>query len=238
MKLFVTDYDNTLFIDEINIKKNIEKLNELKSNGYYIVISTGRSIPSIKEKIDLYNIPFDYLSCADGSIIYDNHYNTIKLYALDNNIIQEIVRVKKNLICDEIQISYEQGYNNILNLTKPITGFNFVIHENNIKKNTIDTFNDIKTKFPNYNYVIYTHLPYTYYCIKAKNVNKAYGINFLSEYLNIDKKDIFVIGDSDNDIEMLQEFNGVCVKNSTDEVQKICKKSYNQVFEYINEILK
>ena len=67
MKLFVTDYDNTLYIDEESMKLNIQKLNELKKQDYIIVISTGRSISSIKEKILEYNIPFDYINCADGS---------------------------------------------------------------------------------------------------------------------------------------------------------------------------
>ena len=79
MKLFVTDYDNTLYFDEESMKLNIEKLNALKEKDYIILISTGRSIPSIKEKIKKYDIPFDYVNCADGSLLYDKNFHLIKL---------------------------------------------------------------------------------------------------------------------------------------------------------------
>ena len=91
MKLFVTDYDNTLYIDSESIEKNVKKLQELQENNFYIVISTGRSLPSIKEKIKEHNIPFDFLTCADGSIIYDKNYNLLKFYEIKKEIINEVI---------------------------------------------------------------------------------------------------------------------------------------------------
>ena len=82
MKLFVTDYDGTLFVDEISIKENIKMLLELKKKNIKIVINTGRSYPSIKNQLDTYSIPYDYLICADGSILYDDIGNILKLYEL------------------------------------------------------------------------------------------------------------------------------------------------------------
>ena len=32
MKLFVTDYDDTLYTNDISIKKNIEEINKLRKN--------------------------------------------------------------------------------------------------------------------------------------------------------------------------------------------------------------
>ena len=238
MKLFVTDYDNTLFIDDVSILENIKMIKELQKNNFYVVISTGRSLPSIKEKIKEYNIPFDYLTCADGSIIYDKNNEIIKFYEIKKDIINEIINYKNQITHEEIQISYENGYSNLLDLSKKISGINIVIHNSTITDKTNSLFNDLKTKFPSYNYLVYNHDPYSFYCIKQKNVSKAKGIEFLSEYLNIKRENIYVIGDSDNDLEMLIEYNGVCVKNSTEEVLKVCKKSYNQVYDFINEILK
>ena len=79
MKLFVTDYDGTLYTDEVSIKENITMLKKLQKNNIKVVISTGRSYPSIKELVDLHKIPYDYLSCADGSIIYDDRIKEILL---------------------------------------------------------------------------------------------------------------------------------------------------------------
>ena len=237
MKLFVTDYDNTLFINEESLKENIKKLKELQQNNYYVVISTGRSLPSIKEKIQNYNIPFDYLTCADGSIIYDKNYQLIKFYEIKKDIINEIINFKNNVLYEEMQIAYKNGYSNILDSNKEIAGINIVIHNNNINNKTLNLFNKLKEKYPNYNYLIYNHIPYSYFCVKQKDVSKAMGIKFLKNYLKINDNDIFVIGDSDNDLEMLKEFNGVCVANSTDNVLKLCKRKYNNVSDYINQLL-
>jgi len=237
MKLFVTDYDNTLYIDEESMKLNIQKLNELKKQDYIIVISTGRSIPSIKEKILEYNIPFDYINCADGSILYDNKFQLLKSFELKKEIINEIINFKNNISYEEMQVSYIDGYSNILDLSKEISGINIVIHNNNITDKTKTLFNNLKQKYPDYNYLVYNHIPYSYFCIKQKGVSKAKGITFLKEHLNIRDKDIYVIGDSENDIEMLKEYNGVCVDNSYDEVLKLCKKHYKNVSDYINELL-
>lgn len=238
MKLFVTDYDNTLYIDNDSIKENIKKLHELQENNFYIVISTGRSLPSIKEKIKEYNIPFDYVTCADGSIIYDKNYNLIKFYELNKEIINEVINFKNSINYEEMQVSYENGYSNPLDLNKKISGINIVIYNSNITDKTINLFNKIKENFPNYNYLIYNHEPYSYFCVKQKDVSKAYGITFLKNYLNIKDNDIYVIGDSDNDLEMLKEYNGVCVNNSTKEVLNTCNKHYLTVSDYINDILK
>ena len=238
MKLFVTDYDNTLYIDEDSIKENIKKLHELPENNFYIVISTGRSLPSIKEKINEYNIPFDYVTCADGSIIYDKNYNLIKFYELNKEIINEVINFKNSINYEEMQVSYEDGYSNLLDLNKKISGINIVIYNSNITDKTINLFNKIKEDFSNYNYLIYNHEPYSYFCVKQKDVSKAYGITFLKNYLNITDNNIYVIGDSDNDLEMLKEYNGVCVNNSTKEVLNTCDKHYLNVSDYIKDILK
>ena len=54
---------------------------------------------------------------------------------------------------------------------------------------------------------------------------------------NVDKQNIFAIGDSYNDIEMIKNFNGFCVSNAEKEVKNISIKEYPSVSELINVIL-
>ena len=97
MKMFVTDYDETLYLNDVDIKKNIKKLKELQKNNYIIVISTGRSYPSIKNQINNFKIPYDYVSCADGSIVYDNNENIIHLSIMNKEIIPIIQNFYKKV---------------------------------------------------------------------------------------------------------------------------------------------
>ena len=98
---FVTDYDNTLYVNDNELKNAIKELNRIREKDIKVVISTGRSIRSIKNEVIKHNIPFDYLSCADGSLIYDNNYNLIKEHHMDKDIIKEIPDAKLYLVSSD-----------------------------------------------------------------------------------------------------------------------------------------
>ena len=49
---------------------------------------------------------------------------------------------------------------------------------------------------------------------------------------------MYLIGDSSNDVEMLKDFKGVGMKNSCQEVLKVVKKTYREVSDYLDEIMK
>ena len=75
MKLLVSDFDDTFYTDDINVLKNIKELEKYKKNNLFM-LSSGRSFNSLKKMCLKYNIPYDYLSCCDGSILYDKNNNT------------------------------------------------------------------------------------------------------------------------------------------------------------------
>lgn len=54
---------------------------------------------------------------------------------------------------------------------------------------------------------------------------------------NINKNNIFTIGDSFNDLEMLENFNGFCMKNSGEFVKSKIKNKCTSVAELIDKII-
>ena len=65
----------------------------------------------------------------------------------------------------------------------------------------------------------------------AFGVNKGEALKWLSNYLNIDKKETIAIGDNYNDESMIKEAGlGCCVKYANDDIKKIsnyiCEKDY------------
>ena len=161
---------------------------------------------------------------------------------MEKDIIKEIPNLIKNVTYEEIQYSYDTGYENYLDLTRNISSINLVIFEKYLTKELRDKWEDLKKRFPNYNYLNYKNFysvtqSYIYYlCIKNKDVSKSKGIEFLANYLNIDKDDIYVIGDSDNDYEMIYDYHGVCVENATDSIKKISKHIYKKISDYLKEL--
>ena len=237
MKLLVTDYDGTLFINELDLKNNINYLNMWKKLGNKIMISTGRSYPSIKNQVDIYNIPYDYLSCADGSIIYDKDGNILEMFIMDSKIIKDFQKFYNNLNYEEIQFVYPTGYSNkLINITN-ILGINICISTQNYTKEIVDSFILMSKDYPDYSFLNYMHPNFSYLCVKPNGINKSSTINYLKNNLGINDNNIYVIGDSDNDYEMIKNYGGVAMNTSCQSVLNIATRVYSSVSEYIEEII-
>ena len=146
MKLFITDYDGTLLIDELSLSINRNKLLELHNLGFIIVISTGRCFDSIKKQIEKYNLYYDYLHCADGSIIYNKNDELILFNEIKHDIINEILLLKDRINVKEIQISYPKEYKNLYNKNDKIAGINLVVKSEFLDMNFVNEFLNLKKK--------------------------------------------------------------------------------------------
>jgi len=239
MKLFITDYDGTLYIDDNKIKENNKALKKLQNNDFKIIISTGRSYPSIKNQVDIHNIYYDYLSCADGSILYDKNGVIIKSFYMNQKIIEPFQKFYENLPFEEIQFSYPEGYSNILkDDNSKLLGINICLSTINYTKEIVDKFLDMSKDYPEYNFLNYMHPNFSYLCIKPKGITKSSTISYLMKKYNVSLNDVYVIGDSYNDYEMIRDYNGVAMTTSCQEVLDIVNKKYKSVKDYINDILK
>ena len=50
MKVLVSDYDKTFYVNEFDIKKNIKTVQEFRNLGNIFIIATGRSYLDFKKK--------------------------------------------------------------------------------------------------------------------------------------------------------------------------------------------
>ena len=200
------------------------------------MISTGRSYPSIKEQINKYHIIYDYVSCGDGSLLYDNKGNIIKYFELNKDIIKDIQTFYQNLNYEEIQFSYQDGYSNILK-ENILLGINIVFSNELLTNDIKKDFLALKKKLHHYDFLIYEQAKYSFLCVKPENISKAFTIDLLCQKLKIKKDDVYVIGDSENDLEMIKKYNGVGMKNAFPKILKVVKKAYNEVSDYIDEII-
>lgn len=74
--LIVSDYDGTLKKDENieKLKKNLKILRSFLTDDLNIMVSTGRLYKSIRSEADKFEIPFNYMSCANGNILFDENF--------------------------------------------------------------------------------------------------------------------------------------------------------------------
>jgi hypothetical protein len=68
MKMFITDFDGTLYRSNHTIsKKDLNTLEMLNDNGITRVIATGRSLYSFQQALNGYTLPIDYLIFSTGA---------------------------------------------------------------------------------------------------------------------------------------------------------------------------
>ena len=130
MKLIVSDFDGTYFVDDINILKNNQYIDKFRFNNNLFMLSSGRSFKSLKEMTIKYNIKYDYLSCCDGSILYDNKDNILIKFSLNNSILKKFLSLKHFAKIERIQYSYDDDYYNERK-NNDLIGCNFVIKNEN-----------------------------------------------------------------------------------------------------------
>lgn len=235
MKILVSDYDGTFFTDEDSIKINCKAIEKFINNGNLFVLSSGRSLKSLMDKVNDYNIPYTHLACCDGSFLFDKE--KMMLYAKTishdvKDVFSDLENLKRH---KKIEYAYPDDYYQEYDRLKMLGSVAFTIEEDKINRDFLLTFKTIRKNHPEYQYDIYGYDRLFYYLIRPHGVSKASPIEYLEESLNIRKEDIYTIGDNTNDKELIRDYNGYRIGNNKDIID-VSLKEYNNVYELVDDI--
>lgn len=231
-KILISDYDNTFYINDDDIKNNMKKVKKFRDKNNIFAIATGRSYDDFNRKLKEYPIKFDYLIINQGATILDSKGNIIENYIIDNNI--------KNNLIEDLELKDQDTMFACSLLESRVSIKNNKITKVHKKYETLDIAKKMNEMInERYSKYIISYLITSVNAIEiiSSKTNKANAINKIAKIENIKKRDIFTVGDSYNDIEMIENFNGFCVTNSEKEIKDISIKEYNSVSELIDELL-
>ena len=74
--------------------------------------------------------------------------------------------------------------------------------------------------------------------IVPSGISKAGGLEFVMQYAGIKESEVYPIGDSYNDLPMIEAFNGFCVEAAPQEIKDSSSHVYLSVSDCINAFLK
>ena len=235
VKIVFTDLDSTLTISEgkidIQNKKIFEKLADI---GIPVVINTGRSIPYIIPICKQFSTS-NYVIASNGAEIY-NYLTKKVIYR--SVILEEDLKIIDDLIRKYDLLFYANGIQRrYTNKTEKSIGTIFTNYLSDINEEiaqvVIESY-DVnvmikakqeitareslkianKTKHVEEGKLLY-------YDIVNSEVSKGTAVIELCEYLNIDPAKAMAIGDSTNDIEMLDAVGyKVAVVNASDDLKE------------------
>lgn len=76
--ILASDFDNTIYVEDKNqLQENIKYI-KLWMRENIFVITTGRSYYSIYPLLVKNNIPYNYLICNNGAMVFDANNNIIE----------------------------------------------------------------------------------------------------------------------------------------------------------------
>lgn len=231
MNIVVSDYDDTFYINDSDIKENVNIVNKFMKDNLF-VIATGRSYSDFLNVRNLYNIPYNYLIINHGATIL-NEDKVIYNSCIDNEIKEKLIddleleNTEFSFACSTLdsRVSLDTS-----NLTKIQVRYNNVKKAEEINKKLLEKYSDKINTFLVCNKEAIE--------IVSSNVNKSDAIKYIAKLEKVNNSKIYTIGDSYSDIKMIKDFNGYCMTNSIKELKEIAIKEVDSVSILINEVMR
>ena len=228
MKILASDFDNTIYYldDPERNEKNFEAIRNFVAYGNIFCIITGRNYTDLKQLLSKYNVPYSYLVCEDGAKIFNNVDYCIDTTYLERKEIEKIEEILKNEGCNYY---LDDGYNPTEYLDDCVK----VVVNCNDKEEKERIVKIVKERLDVHIYASRFHVN-----IIHKTVNKKRALKTLMNIEQLDYDSLYVIGDNDNDYEMLSEFKGAVIKEHHKVLDSLQKEEFDSLSDYIEELMK
>lgn len=227
--ILISDYDGTykLSIDTIEqVLRNNCAIKRFMSKKNCFVISTGRDFKSMLSEFTTFNLKANYISCANGNILFDGKFNIINFNKITE---QQTVFLKDNYY-----------------LFEELTGYNcYGEHTNNniveyvIRYKDFDSKKKLSNLFVENRFFSYYHSPEEPLVVHlfSNLSDKVIATQIISKMENISKRNIYSIGDGYNDISIVSNYNGFAVPNANSELKKVALGVYDNVSNLSTDII-
>lgn len=227
MYLLASDFDNTLYINNNDFKNNILKIKEFINDNVF-VIATGRSYEDF-DNLTKGSVLFNYLIINHGATILKDDEIIFNQY-IENNLLEQL---KKDFDFDNLRYFACKEKIKVSIDDTEITKINICFPDNLIAKRATKYIND---KY-NGELKAYSLFHKNQIEIVSAKVDKANAIEYIRKLENLDKLDIYTVGDGYTDLLMIEEYNGYAMENSIDELKEIALKkvkSVSEIIDYLN----
>lgn len=231
-KLLASDFDCTFYLNDEDMEQNKLFVNKFMNLGNYFVIATGRSYSAFLNVLNRFQFNYNYVILNHGSTIVDKNNQILFNTAISNDILSLL---EKDLDLDNCEKFFCcSGIESGLNFThKDLTKIH--VKYDSIER-SLHMANIINEKYGDYVTAYFMNTDFIE--IISNKTSKAAAIYWLMDYCGkIDKSNVYTIGDSYSDMEMVSEFNGFCIRGSVPELKSIANDEYNSVSLLLKDII-
>lgn len=253
MKVLASDYDGTLRVAAYVSEEDKQAIHEFRTKGNHFGIVTGRSIESLKDEINANQLEYDFIITNNGGVIYDKDLQLLQCLYMDFDKALDIITYIKTLDCvsyvindgyhrykfmiNEDQVDHKYG-----NVKESAEKQETVLDRGKIAQLVIsvndsmladEIANTINHQFKGYA-IAYVNVN----CVDIvpEGVSKAEGLYYIENEMEYDHEQIYAIGDSFNDLPMLEEFHGCTMMHARTVIKEQVEHIYDSVADCIHDI--
>lgn len=211
IKLVALDLDGTLVESSTNSisKENIESIRAAQERGVEVIVATGRSRMTSAEITA--ELGVDYTINANGGEIWSTKGELLHRSLLDRDTVKEIIEIQSEYSVYSWFVTADDIYRNELPdnyLDNDWLKIGFNVEDDQVRNEMIRKFSRLKS-------VELTNSSLTNMELNPKGVHKASAIEFLTKKLGFSMEQVMAIGDSINDLKMIQQAGvGVAMGNA------------------------
>lgn len=244
-KIFVSDYDGTLFQNGVVTDRDLKAIERFRAQGGLFGIATGRIVETIRHEIDKYDIPIDFLIGANGSVILDRDYNVLETDDMDVDAALEVfdfLSTKDMLyygISDGFKIhalgesakiyeGFDMDYESVIK--GPIRGIYGLVTSRDITFEICNAINE------NFSHVIKAMPNFQHFDVVGLNTDKKHAIDRLLKHYNFVGQ-VATAGDAHNDLEMLGHYRGYAMKHADPEILDVIDRTVHNIDEAIEDFM-
>ncbi|WP_024620591.1 HAD family hydrolase [Metaclostridioides mangenotii] len=255
IKQIFCDLDGTLYNDDKISTEDIEAIKKIEEKGVIFNVATGRMFSQAK-KIVKDNLEIEgYFICENGAFVYNNKEELVFKGTIDDRLVKKVINRFESKEAD-MYFKYK-GKAIVLDDDSDFKFFsrNFTVDPDFINRDSYENMVGnigIASKNPEelarlelyltseFGEVLDIYLSSDITLnIVPKKVSKRAAIEYVCSLSNIDMDEVMTIGDSPNDICMLDGFkNSVAMSSSREDVKSCAKYTTDSVAEAIDIIMK
>lgn len=220
-KLIAIDLDGTLLNDDLVLPPfSAEVLRKLSSQGFLVVLATGRPFRALKSFYEEIGSTSPVI-CYNGALAFDPKnpsFPALKEKFSKDEIVQIYLDVSpyvSSFMCETHQEIHRTVFDSYLDHYFPYKGMKITdgpidktLHDDvyttimrSEKKNN-EAIEASVLKHPNILFRHWTESPYSECFLKG--VDKGKALTHIMDYYHIESNDVYAFGDSNNDLEMLE----------------------------------
>ncbi|WP_415816618.1 Cof-type HAD-IIB family hydrolase [Mesobacillus thioparans] len=222
IKLIALDMDGTLLNEHHEVTdENRQAIKETEKKGIKVVLSTGRSLKTARDYVLSLELS-SYLVTVNGGEIWGPDGELIEVNPVDTEHIQWMYELSRKHRTGFWATSSEDVWRNDMPedlFSQKWLKFGFHIEEDEIRESVLKELKD-KGLFEISNSSLKNIE------VNALGINKAKGLQKVSELLGISMENVMAVGDSLNDIAMITEAGlGIAMGNA----QEIVKEAADDI---------